>query len=376
VLQNPATQLQESSTVDLETLKGKKIKPYTCAVDVWAAGVLAYELVCGRPPFEVEDEVKTVTRILYCNNISFPACFSTLWSDFVSYALMKDPKQRPDAKMLLQHTWIQSNMQRAIACAPSPQHRQVKLDLMKPLSLSPRALRFPPSQASSNNHGSNKVQMPSTPQPKRGQSGATCQVLHQHLHSHFSNSVSLNCREAKSDGDKFSLESKKIADKSSDLGSAKQDLRQNLRAASPYDPYSPNPSYHESPVSRNVFSYTPTKNHPSSILGQHARAVLHTQPSLHHAASIGDLMSPELESVITHQQKVFGAVSHVARNNGSSPKPAHQRQEDTRKLGSTVLKSLCIPSLKEDVDIAHPSPGPAGPGIKERLKWHLSRQAS
>ena len=109
VLQNPATQLQESPNVDMEALTAKNIKPFTCAVDVWAAGVLAYELVCGRPPFEVEDEVKTVTKILYCNNIRFPtpipSGFSLHWSDFVRCALIKDPMRRPDAKGLLQHPW-------------------------------------------------------------------------------------------------------------------------------------------------------------------------------------------------------------------------------------------------------------------------------
>ena len=105
MLKNPATQLQESVSVTLPMLEAKNIKPITAAVDVWAAGVLAYELVCGRPPFEVEDEVKTVTRIIYGTDIRFPEGFSPALTDFVTHALTKDPARRPNAHMLMSHPW-------------------------------------------------------------------------------------------------------------------------------------------------------------------------------------------------------------------------------------------------------------------------------
>lgn len=49
--------------------------------------MLAYELVVGRPPFEVKDEAKTAAAIMYKNDISLPARYSALWADFVKQVL-------------------------------------------------------------------------------------------------------------------------------------------------------------------------------------------------------------------------------------------------------------------------------------------------
>lgn len=121
----------------------------TVQVDCWAAGVLAYELVVGRPPFEVKNESKTAAAIMYKNDFPLPAKYSQQWADFVvlvrpttldqsanrgscsggdnwqealnaqlltkagqrvlgchTQALQKNPAQRPSAVQLLEHPWI------------------------------------------------------------------------------------------------------------------------------------------------------------------------------------------------------------------------------------------------------------------------------
>ena len=83
---------------------------------MWATGILAYELVVGRPPFEVNDEVQTATMIMFSNNINFPTKYSTLWVDFVRAALEKKPHLRPSAVQLLDHPWSVSAVVVPAAC--------------------------------------------------------------------------------------------------------------------------------------------------------------------------------------------------------------------------------------------------------------------
>ncbi|ORX58819.1 kinase-like protein [Hesseltinella vesiculosa] len=81
-------------------------RPHGPLVDVWAVGVLAYELVVGVPPFEHEDYNDTyrhITRVHY----RFPDHVSPHVRDFIQQAL-QPLGRRSSLKKLLDHPWLQS----------------------------------------------------------------------------------------------------------------------------------------------------------------------------------------------------------------------------------------------------------------------------
>ena len=61
--------------------------PYGSAVDLWALGVLAYEFLVGRPPFEADDDGEQYTRT-YAKiariDYKFPSYVSSQAQDFIS----------------------------------------------------------------------------------------------------------------------------------------------------------------------------------------------------------------------------------------------------------------------------------------------------
>lgn len=69
-------------------------------VDVWAIGILAYELATGKTPFEESSYSDTLARIVE-ENIVFPGYFSGELKKFIRRCLQKDPKLRPSAASLM-----------------------------------------------------------------------------------------------------------------------------------------------------------------------------------------------------------------------------------------------------------------------------------
>ena len=71
-----------------EENKEKAIYGYTQSVDAWAMGVLAYECLAGKPPFERATRTETYEHIMYKKH-SCPGYFSKQSADFILRALSK-----------------------------------------------------------------------------------------------------------------------------------------------------------------------------------------------------------------------------------------------------------------------------------------------
>ncbi|MEW5309204.1 MAG: hypothetical protein WDW38_001108 [Sanguina aurantia] len=81
---------------------------YSSAVDVWAVGVLTYELLNGCPPFtsytrQQTEELINTLEPEFVTEVSAPA------EHFITSCLAKSPMHRPPVPTLQQHPWISSN---------------------------------------------------------------------------------------------------------------------------------------------------------------------------------------------------------------------------------------------------------------------------
>ncbi|KAL4420808.1 hypothetical protein ABPG75_010464 [Micractinium tetrahymenae] len=146
VVQNPLVDcIDECPEYGPADLKRHGFQPYTEKVDVWAVGVLAYELMMqGETPFYHDEPAETEKLILKCDlvEVKFPRhMLLSPWADFVRTTLQVDPARRPSAAQLLRHRWVQMHLQARLR-PPLHPHRTASImaALDRSASMPPLAL--------------------------------------------------------------------------------------------------------------------------------------------------------------------------------------------------------------------------------------------
>ncbi|XP_072014211.1 aurora kinase-like [Amphiura filiformis] len=83
-------------------------KTHNDKVDLWSLGVLCYEFLVGKPPFESEGHSETYKRIMKVN-YTFPSYVSAGARDLISKLLRYNPDSRLTLEGVLAHPWITNN---------------------------------------------------------------------------------------------------------------------------------------------------------------------------------------------------------------------------------------------------------------------------
>ncbi|XP_034718688.1 serine/threonine-protein kinase H1-like [Etheostoma cragini] len=130
-------------------------KPYSCAVDMWALGVIAYIVLSGSMPFEDDNRTRlyrSIVRGKYSFHVDPWPSVSNLAKDFIQRLLPSDPATRLTADQAICHPWV---VTMAASSSMRNLHRSISQNLRQRASRS--SSRCPSSTASSGGFRSGKA---------------------------------------------------------------------------------------------------------------------------------------------------------------------------------------------------------------------------
>ncbi|XP_061916300.1 serine/threonine-protein kinase DCLK1-like isoform X2 [Entelurus aequoreus] len=113
-------------------------KGYGLKVDIWAAGVITYILLCGFPPFSCGEDQEVLLEHILRSDLEFPAPHWDNVSDsakaLISGMLQVDVDQRLSAAQALEHPWVNDD-----GVSENQQQLPVAMRIRKHFNMGPKS---------------------------------------------------------------------------------------------------------------------------------------------------------------------------------------------------------------------------------------------